>query len=166
MKTKSVCQTKVHCHLISSLAIVLTCAQIAAAEEVQPGAEQAPEGSIGTVKHANIEEFEYHPPEVRVRPGTTVVWTNQDRFRHDVMVLAKNSPAPADLKSPLVGYREKIAIKFDVPGTYTYICSVHPFMQATVIVAEDAVESGAAERPEREREEKERTTSLTGEGVQ
>jgi plastocyanin len=97
---------------------------------------------------AEIKGFEYEPAELRIMAGTTVVWTNRDRFDHDVMVLSAGSPAQEDVRHELVGVGGKMALTFHVPGAYSYICSVHPFMQAVVIVESPGEATAGNEQPE------------------
>ena len=63
-----------------------------------------------------------------VAVGGTVTWTNDHDQPHTATasgVFDTGSLAPGESKT----------ITFDKPGTYNYICSFHPFMKGTVIVA-------------------------------
>lgn len=89
---------------------------------------------VDRLAEAMITKFEYQPAKIGVKAGTTVVWTNGDRFDHDVLVVGRKSPAGEDTRSELVNLNGKIAMTFNEPGTYVYICSVHPFMQGEIVV--------------------------------
>ncbi len=80
-----------------------------------------------------MENFLFRPEELRVGPGEKVQWVNLDRVQHDVVVWLNGGKSVA---SELVGFQGKITILFNVPGTYDYICSPHPFMGGRVVVTE------------------------------
>lgn len=65
-----------------------------------------------------------------VAAGTTVTWTNQDSEAHTVTSRGTESPLHSAALSPGQTY----SYTFTTPGTYTYMCTIHPFMTATVTV--------------------------------
>ena len=74
-----------------------------------------------------IRDFGFQPATLTVKVGQTVTWTNQDEEPHTVM--------GQDLKSPVLGNQgSTFKHKFTAAGTYTYVCSIHPFMHGTVTV--------------------------------
>lgn len=77
-------------------------------------------------KTVTIKGFRYHPADLTVSPGTNVTWVNQDRAPHTVTGKGLNLD---DLTS---GRRS--AFTFRRKGTYTYVCSFHPFMRGRVVV--------------------------------
>ena len=81
-----------------------------------------------TPARIDIQEFRYAPPLLTVAPGTTVTWTNHDEETHTVTA-SGGAFASAGLESG-----ESFAETFAAPGTYTYFCSLHPYMRATVVV--------------------------------
>lgn len=104
-----------------------------AARLVQPDAS----GRYGTqVVGVDMKEFLYVPAELTVQPGTVVVWTNSDPVAHNVHVLsdAALNELDASIVSELVGPGGRVAIRFDRPGIYPYVCDPHPFMTGTVVV--------------------------------
>lgn len=75
------------------------------------------------------KSYEFDPPVIEVDAGTTVTWTNNDDFPHNVTLL-DGSDRSVDL--PL---GESAELTFDEPGTFDYECSLHPQqMQGTVVV--------------------------------
>ena len=75
------------------------------------------------------KSYKFEPEAISVATGTTVTWTNEDDFPHDVTLLE--------------GTKEKVAlpvgksgtITFSEPGTFRYECSIHPQqMQGSVVV--------------------------------
>lgn len=76
-----------------------------------------------------IEDFSFNPPSLTVAAGTTVTFSNKD--------LTSHSATADDGKSfdtGLIGQNESATITFDTPGTYSYHCTPHPTMKATIIV--------------------------------
>ena len=74
-----------------------------------------------------IQNFHF-AMDVTVTPGSTVTWTNLDGEPHTV------SSADGLFRSPALDQKDSFSFKFDKPGVYKYICSIHPQMRATVIV--------------------------------
>ena len=78
-----------------------------------------------------IKDVKFVTTEVRVAPNGTVTFDNQDTQPHTATADPR-APAPFDTDSIAAGARALIT--FAKVGTYTYHCSFHPFMTATVIV--------------------------------
>jgi plastocyanin len=76
----------------------------------------------------SIQSFQFVPAILTVAPGTAVTWVNKDEEPHNVV-----SPDRA-FRSKAIDGGEKFTNVFDKPGTYNYICAVHPHMRGTVIV--------------------------------
>ena len=75
-----------------------------------------------------IEEFAFQPGVIKVRPGSTVSWTNRDAVPHTVTF--RNS----EFKSGLLAQNESWRHTFTQEGTYSYFCEPHPWMTGQVIV--------------------------------
>jgi plastocyanin len=75
-----------------------------------------------------ITNFAFAPAVITVVAGATVTWTNEDTTQHDVFA------PPVGLRSPVLNQNDSYTHSFSSPGTYRYICSIHPFMQGTVVV--------------------------------
>lgn len=75
-----------------------------------------------------ITNFAFAPAVITVAAGATVTWTNEDTTQHDVFA------PPIGLQSPVLNQNDSYAHTFSSPGTYPYICSIHPFMHGTVVV--------------------------------
>jgi amicyanin len=76
----------------------------------------------------HITNFAFSPATITVKAGSTVVWTNDDSIQHDV-TFDGGGIASNDLN-----HNDTFSHTFPTPGTYHYICSIHPFMHGTVIV--------------------------------
>ncbi len=88
----------------------------------------------------------YHPKIVKVAPGTTIKWINEDVFTymegefsgiHNVIV--KNGPER--FASPMLAHAESYSQVMQQEGEYTYICTPHPYMEGQIIVSNDSAGS-------------------------
>jgi plastocyanin len=75
-----------------------------------------------------IDNFSFTPANLSVPVGTTVTWTNQDDMVHTV------TSSTRAFSSTGLETGQAFSYAFTTPGTYTYFCSFHPKMTATVIV--------------------------------
>jgi amicyanin len=88
-----------------------------------------PTAAVAT-NSVTIKNFAFRPATIKVKPGTRVTWVNHDEDAHTV-TFQSNLKVASD---PLQG-NQRYSYTFQTPGTYPYICSIHPFMRGTVIVA-------------------------------
>jgi plastocyanin len=77
-----------------------------------------------------IKNFAFDPATITVKAGTTVTWTNSDQDPHTVTSDGKAGP----LNSKPLNQGDTYQYTFAVPGTFSYLCTIHPFMTATVTV--------------------------------
>jgi plastocyanin len=75
-----------------------------------------------------IKDFEFSPPSLTVPAGTTVTWTNNGERRHTV------TSTTGAFGSTGLSNGDTFAQTLTQPGAYQYFCSLHPRMQASVIV--------------------------------
>jgi plastocyanin len=75
-----------------------------------------------------IDDFRYEPARLTVRPGTAVTFTNRDPTAHTV-----SSGFPG-LDTGTLAWGERRTLRFATPGTYSFICRFHAFMQMQVVV--------------------------------
>jgi plastocyanin len=76
----------------------------------------------------SIHEFMFSPTAMTVPAGTTVRWKNLDGEPHTVRGV------DATFKSDALDQNDSFTFKFDQPGTYRYVCSIHPQMVGTIVV--------------------------------
>jgi plastocyanin len=100
-----------------------------------PGADNIEDhglfGSIVANPNSNpvqIDGFRFTPVTLDIAVGTQVIWTNKQNVAHDVTADDKK------YFSNTLETDETYSHTFTTPGTYTYHCSIHPFMKATVVV--------------------------------
>jgi amicyanin len=96
-------------------------AGMTAPANAQPGA------AVATTT-VSINSFAFGPVSATVKAGSTVTWTNNDAVDHTVTFDGKTIDS-GDLKT-----NDTFSHTFATPGTYHYICTIHPFMHGTVIV--------------------------------
>ena len=76
----------------------------------------------------SVKDFMFSPTTVTVKAGSTVTWTNLDEEPHTVF-------SDAGLfRSSALDTKEGFSYKFDKPGTYHYMCTIHPRMVGTIVV--------------------------------
>jgi plastocyanin len=82
---------------------------------------------VATTEVTMAKSYRFEPRTIEIAAGQTVIWTNEDNFTHTVQVDGQE-----DHK---IGQGEKVSIRFDTPGTYDYVCTLHRLdMDGTVIV--------------------------------
>jgi len=81
-----------------------------------------------------MDGFRFVPARVVVKPGQLVVWKNSDRVRHNAFALRQINGRPAF--ATRTGGRGALltARAPRRPGTYAYICTVHPNMHGVLVV--------------------------------
>jgi plastocyanin len=75
-----------------------------------------------------IHNFSFMPQSISVPKGTTVTWTNMDGTSHTV------TSDTGAFNSGALKTNATFQFTFNTPGTFTYHCSFHPNMKATVVV--------------------------------
>jgi plastocyanin len=88
----------------------------------------SPEAGGGAVVSAGMQGFAYTPARIEIAAGTTVEWKNQDPMAHTVT--ATDGSFDSGSIEPGATWRRR----FDTPGTYSFVCTPHPFMRGTVVV--------------------------------
>ena len=140
----------------AGLALLAACGRGTAAQipaGIQPGAGQSLAGSPGSTatgspspmptmsmpapssaaapapvggEQVAIKNFAFSPAALVVKVGTTVTWTNQDADPHTV--------TGTPLQSAALNQGQTYTYTFKTIGTYSYLCTIHPFMTAKVTV--------------------------------
>lgn len=84
--------------------------------------------TTATNNTVNIVNFTFTPETLTVKVGTTVTWTNNDSTTHrpvsDTGVFDSGDLPPG----------AAFSFTFNNTGTYSYHCSIHPYMTGKVIV--------------------------------
>jgi plastocyanin len=87
---------------------------------------QAQQAEVG------IRDYKFAPAELKVKAGTTVKWTNNEkRASHSVLFTG-----PDGYESERLFPGESWQRTFDKPGVYAYTCGPHPEMKGRIEVTE------------------------------
>ncbi|GGI43216.1 hypothetical protein GCM10008018_00950 [Paenibacillus marchantiophytorum] len=79
--------------------------------------------------YVNIEGFAFKEGDLTVEAGSTIVFTNKDKVKHNAV--ADNG----SFKTNLLGAGESESITLTTPGEYTYFCEPHKnFMKGKITV--------------------------------
>ena len=77
-----------------------------------------------------MAHYAFSPASITINVGDTLTWTNSDTAPHDVTTTS----GPVPIHSATLTTGQSWSYTFTTPGTYRYICSIHPDMQASVTV--------------------------------
>lgn len=97
-------------------------------------------GLLGVLPHpvraetveVSIAEYKYQPAEMKIKVGTTVRWTNNEkRVSHSILFTG-----PGGFESDRFFPGESWERTFDKPGSYPYSCGPHPEMKGHIDVIE------------------------------
>ncbi|HEX8941424.1 MAG TPA: cupredoxin family copper-binding protein [Candidatus Limnocylindrales bacterium] len=97
-------------------------------------ASASPASSSGSAAPAasgmavTIKGFAFDPASLIVPVGASVTWTNQDPAGHTV------TADDGSFGSPTIQTGSTFSQTFAKAGTFSYHCSIHPSMKATVVV--------------------------------
>ena len=96
---------------------------LAAAIVLQFGATSAHAQEV----NVTIDNFTFNPPELKVKVGDTVTWTNRDDIPHLVVSAGK-------FRSKALDTDNSFSFTFASAGDYPYFCSLHPHMTGMIKV--------------------------------
>lgn len=120
---------------IRSALVALTAAALAGCGDT--GGDEAAagpggcDGEDGDTVVVEIPAFEFDPEPVAVQACDSVAWANAHDQPHTStgdgpQRWTTGNLAPGDRSEP---------VRFEAPGTYSYLCALHPFMTGTVEVS-------------------------------
>jgi plastocyanin len=75
-----------------------------------------------------VENFTFNPPEITIKPGTTVTWENADDIPHSIV--GDNG----SFHSKALDTGEKFSMTFADPAAIAYFCGLHPHMKGIITV--------------------------------
>ncbi len=99
----------------------------------QAGMPKADKNAVVETDKVTMEDFAFVPAKIKVKKGTTVTWTNQDSAKHNV---APDMPSAEFKEGELIGKDGNYSFTFNTVGSFSYYCSPHPYMKASVEVVE------------------------------
>jgi amicyanin len=96
---------------------------------------EEPASSGGGGAQVGMENVQFTPKHLTVKPGETITFTNDEAVPHDVH---KTSGPGADFSSGDAGGMQEgdtFKLTLDEPGDYEYVCKVHaPGMSGSITV--------------------------------
>ena len=90
-----------------------------------PGQMAAPPPGPDVVSIAN---FHFGPEQVTVVAGAAITWVNTDASPHQVVLTGGPQKTPILLKG------QSATLTIAEPGTYDYICGLHPSIKGKIVV--------------------------------
>ncbi len=108
--------------VIAVIAIGLT-------QVLAPSESSSSPAAAGGANAISIKNFKYAPPTLIAAPGAKIAVTNDDQTVHTVTASDKSFDT-GDLDG---GATASITAPTE-PGTYSYICDIHQYMQGTLKV--------------------------------
>ncbi|MGZ3678203.1 MAG: cupredoxin domain-containing protein [Ktedonobacterales bacterium] len=100
------------------------------ASTTAPSATTASTGTAEVKITEQSGQYGFAPTMMTVAKGTKVTWTNASDAPHTVTSDAGSTLASSTI-SPSTG---TFSFTFTQPGTYTYHCTIHPYMKGTIVV--------------------------------
>jgi plastocyanin len=98
-----------------------------AASPVTSPAAGSPAATTGDT--VAIRDFAFQPAALDVALGTTMTWTNEDSVQHTA------TADDGSFDSGELAQDESFSHTFSTPGTFTYICTIHPSMTGAITVS-------------------------------
>lgn len=94
------------------------------------GCTQSGGGGGGSGTHnVAISSYAFVSSNITINKGETVIWTNEDPTSHTV-----TSDSGSELSSGPISTGQTYTHTFNQAGVFTYHCSIHQTMKATVTV--------------------------------
>ena len=109
----------------------------------KPRAAPAPVAQITRAHPAGdpgvtIVDFQFNPGTITVHTGDTITWTNTGAQPHTA------TANDHSFDTGVLKKGESGSHTFSTPGTFSYICTIHPFMKGTVTVLASGSSSGGS----------------------
>ena len=91
-----------------------------------------------------IRDFYFEPSQLVIEPGTAVQWVNESTTRHTVFATSPAGAFRSGTLHPGESFTHTFPQRFPKaspdsrtkPGTYEYLCEIHPSMRASVTFRE------------------------------
>ena len=99
-----------------------------AMQEATPGTDCA-----GTAATIHIVDFAFEPAQAEVKVGTTVTWVNDGATAHTSAAYVEGTKY---WDSNILNSGQSYSFTFTEPGSFDYLCTLHPNMKAHLDVTE------------------------------
>jgi plastocyanin len=87
----------------------------------------SPSANASGTKTVSISHFEFHPHTLNITKGTKVVFSNAAGTAHTA-----TDAGAFDTGHIKPGH--SVAVRFAQKGTFSYHCTIHPFMHGKIVV--------------------------------
>lgn len=125
------CGTSTSSGTNANTAAPTTAPTAAPTETAAPAGTTSSNSSVAQVKISESnDKYGFAPATLTVAKGTRVEWSNASDAPHTVTSDSGTTLA-SSIISPSGGTFD---FTFTQPGTYTYHCTVHPYMKGTIVV--------------------------------
>ena len=92
------------------------------------GADQTPVASEAEQVTVEMRDFQFFPAKLTVNAGTEVSWVNRDSVPHNAI------GDGGAFDTGTVDGGGSVSVVIDRSGSYPYVCTFHPGMEATLTV--------------------------------
>jgi plastocyanin len=99
-----------------------------------PAGSSSDAGPAEAAVTVSMKGIAFDPPEVTVKKGGTVTWTNDESVGHDVTKEDGPGPKFSSGQPGAMGEGDTFEQTFDTAGEIAYVCTVHSNMTGTVTV--------------------------------
>lgn len=113
--------------LVVGAALVAGCGSSSSSKSSSTPAPAAAGAPAAASTKVTIVNYKFDPPNISVKRGGTITFTNQDQTEHT------GTGTGFDTGSLKRGQSKTVTLK--TAGTFTYHCVFHPFMTGTVVVS-------------------------------
>ena len=86
--------------------------------------------STGGAPTVTMQNVAFSPGTLQAKVGQTVTFKNADNPPHNVTYVS----GPKFTSSGTMNTGDTFSVKLTQPGTIHYVCTIHPFMKATITV--------------------------------
>lgn len=119
----------------ASPALLLCClalALLAGCGSSDSGGDKSASKGPPADKTVDMKDIQFVPKAVTIKAGQTIEWKNSDSVTHNVT--EEKGPGGKKFASPNVNGGQTFKHTFAAPGTYDYVCTIHPNQTGTVTV--------------------------------
>jgi plastocyanin len=109
----------------------IACAAILAAlfaTQIAAASQSGPTAQASKAKTVDISHFEFHPPTLSVSKGARVVFSNSSGTAH-------TATDKGEFDTGHIKPGHSVGVRFEQKGTFSYHCSIHPFMHGKIVVS-------------------------------
>lgn len=89
------------------------------------------ESGVTIYNGTSVPAYSFSPATIEVKKGTTVTWSNVDSIAAHTVISVSGL-----FESQLIQPRGDFSFQFNEVGVFDYYCTLHPWMNGTVIVSD------------------------------